>query len=53
MAMQRIIDHCFPYRTEAKALDELEAETHLFPTWLFLILILGLTLFLVVSFFIL
>jgi hypothetical protein len=38
------------YRAAAKDLDKFEGEVHVFPTWLFLLLILGFTLFLLISF---
>jgi hypothetical protein len=51
MAGQRTPHH--GYRIKAKDLDEYENEMHLIPTWLFLFLILGFTLFLLLSFFLL
>ena len=44
----RTSDHT--YRIKAKDLDEFEGEVHLIPTWFFLFLIFGFTLFLIFSF---
>jgi hypothetical protein len=48
MTTQRKILH--DYQAAAKDLDEFEGEMHLIPTWLFLLMILGFTLFLLISF---
>jgi len=49
--MQRDIHH--EYSTAAKDLDEFEGGVNLIPSWLFLLLIFGFTLFLLISFFLL
>ena len=51
MNMQRDVYH--DYSSAAKDLDEFEGEVNLIPSWLFLLLIFGFTLFLLVSFFLL
>ena len=48
MAIQR--NNLDDYRAAAKDLDEFEGEIHLIPTWIFLLMILGFTLFLLISF---
>lgn len=50
MAMQWITRHGFQYFTEVKSREELGAEAPEFEGWLYIIFVLGLTLFFAISF---